>query len=277
MKKSVTVALMLLSQACITDLGVDAPEPSEACDPDPRDRAVLLEVFPLCDLAMCGDLPEHQSRGRCVDDNQLGADQLALLAPCGGQTPSHCVPVELLVSDGLSQPPICASLGGAEGRCMSLCVPSVQEKRDQLPQDICADGNLCAPCFDPFTGESTGACDASICDAPVEPPYVFEACCAGKGGGLCIPREVVPDESEESLGEDSCTGTADDDVCVPAGFEADDFAPPACTNSLGIEGRCLPTCVPQVGGAVGSLFLQNDCPESFQRCVPCWANDQFCD
>ena len=26
MKKSVTVALMLLSQACITDLGVDAPD-----------------------------------------------------------------------------------------------------------------------------------------------------------------------------------------------------------------------------------------------------------
>lgn len=267
---------VLLCQGCIADLSVDPPAPSEACDPDPRDRAVLLEVFPPCDLGICGELPEHSMRGRCVDDNQLDEAQLMLLAPCGGQTPSHCVPVPLLLSDGLAQPTVCASLGAAEGRCTSLCVPSAQEKRDQLPRDVCDEGELCAPCYDPFTGESTGACEASICDAPVEPPYVFEKCCEGKGGGTCIPRSAVPDDSEESLGEDVCTGTDDDDVCVPTGFDAPDFAPPTCENSLGIEGRCLPTCVPLVT-TIGAVFLQNDCPESFQRCVPCWANDQFCD
>ena len=277
MNRSALWTLALLAcQGCITDLGVDAPLPSNTCDPDPRDREVLLEVFPPCDLAMCGDQPEHAMRGRCVDDNQLDDAQLALLGACDRQTPSHCVPVPLLISDGRTQPTVCASLGGAEGRCMSLCVPSVREKRDQLPQDVCEEGDLCAPCYDPFTGESTGACDASVCDAPVEAPYVFEPCCRGKGGGLCIPREAVPDDSEESLGEDSCTGTSQDDVCVPTGFEEDDFAPPTCTNSVGAEGRCLPTCVPLVG-TVGAVFLRNDCPETYQRCVPCWANDMFCD
>ena len=199
MNRSALWTLALLAcQGCITDLGVDAPLPSNTCDPDPRDREVLLEVFPPCDLAMCGDQPEHAMRGRCVDDNQLDDAQLALLGACDRQTPSHCVPVPLLISDGRTQPTVCASLGGAEGRCMSLCVPSVREKRDQLPQDVCEEGDLCAPCYDPFTGESTGACDASVCDAPVEAPYVFEPCCSGKGGGLCIPREALFEYDEAS-------------------------------------------------------------------------------
>jgi hypothetical protein len=128
MNRLALLVFVIALPGCIADLSVDPPEPSQACDPDPRDREVLLEVFPPCDLAMCGDLPEHTTRGRCVDDNQLDASQLALLGACDTQTPAHCVPVELLLSDGLSQPTVCASLGGAEGRCMSICVPSVQRE-----------------------------------------------------------------------------------------------------------------------------------------------------
>jgi hypothetical protein len=129
MNRLALLVLVVALPGCIADLSVDPPEPSQACDPDPRDRQVLLEVFPPCDLAMCGDLPEHTTRGRCVDDNQLDASQLAQLASVRHpDTPAHCVPVELLLSDGLSQPTVCASLGGAEGRCMSICVPSVQRE-----------------------------------------------------------------------------------------------------------------------------------------------------
>ncbi len=268
MKKYAFLTLLLATQGCIADLSVDAPAPSEECDPEGLD--VLLEVFPVCDLGMCGELPEHQARGRCVDDNQLGPDQLSLLAPCGNtETPQHCVPVDLLTSDGLTQPPICESLNGAEGRCMSLCVPQIQEKKDQLPQDLCDDGFLCAPCYDPFTGESTGACDASVCDAPVDPPVTFEECCANAGGGHCVPRSAVPDESESNLGENTCTSTPFDDVCVPTGFDDLNYEPPTCTNSSDDPGVCLPTCIPLIN-TIGIVFLQNDCPESFQRCVPCY-------
>lgn len=276
MKKLIWISLALATQGCIMDLTVDPPEPALTCDPDPADRAVLLEVFPPCDLLQCGPRPDDRMRGRCVDDNQLGADQIALLDACASDVPSHCVPVENLVTDGRSQPTICASLGGAEGRCTSLCVPEVRAKADSLPADVCEEGSLCAPCYDPFTGESTGSCEASSCDAPVEEPYVFQTCCEEAGGGRCVPRSAVPDESEESLGEDNCGQTPDDDVCVPTGFDDLAYAPPTCSNSLGVEGRCLPTCIPLVD-TTGAIFLQNDCPDPVQRCVPCWANDQFCD
>jgi hypothetical protein len=273
MKKYALLTLVLLTHGCIADLSVDQPVPSEQCEPEGLD--VLLEVFPSCDLGMCGEGEEARSRGRCVDDNQLGPDQLSLLAPCANaDTPQHCVPVALLVTDGLTKPTVCESLGGAEGRCMSLCVPQIQEKKDQLPQDICEEGTLCAPCYDPFTGESTGACDASVCDMPEEPPHLFAACCEGKGGGNCVPRVAVPDESEESLGEDVCADP-EADVCVPTGFDAPDFVPPSCTRPNDDPGVCLPTCIPLIDSIStddpdeGIGYKKEDCPEDHQRCIPC--------
>ncbi|MDI3286055.1 hypothetical protein [Polyangium sp. 15x6] len=267
--------LTLLLAGCIADLSIGVPEPSEQCNPEGLD--VLLDVFPTCDLGICGDLPEHQARGRCVDDNQLGAEQLELLAPCANTAaPSHCVPVELVVTDGLTKPPVCESIGGAEGRCMSICVPQIHAKQDQLPQDVCEDGKLCAPCYDPFTGESSGACDASVCDAPVEPPVTFPTCCEGKGGGSCAPRTLVPDDKEEKLGEDSCGATPEDDVCVPTGFGDTSYVPPTCDAGVILgEGRCLPTCIPLVS-TIDIVLSQKDCPEAFQVCVPCSLNGDYC-
>src|SRR5690606_41904968 len=38
------------------------------------------------------------------------------------------------------QPAACRSVGDAKGRCMSLCVPAIQAKKDSLPQATCDDG-----------------------------------------------------------------------------------------------------------------------------------------
>jgi hypothetical protein len=281
MKKYVFLTLLLAAEACAADLGIDIPLPSESCDPEGLE--VLLEVFPSCDLGMCGDLPEHRTRGRCVDDNQLGADQLSLLSPCSNtETPQHCVPVKLLITDGLTQPTVCESLNGAEGRCMSLCVPQIQEKRDQLPRTICDEDELCAPCYDPFTGESTGACDASVCDAPVDPPMTFGACCEDLGGGHCVPRTAVPDDREGSLDDEDCNAlTTYDDVCVPIGFDAPDYTPGTCDRPNGDPGICMTKCVPLIN-TLDFLYNPVDCPEAHQLCVPCSRGaisadvDEFC-
>ncbi len=271
MKKYSFLTLLLATQGCIADLSVPVPQPSDDCTP-PEGREVLLEVFPTCDLGMCGDLPEHQARGRCVDDNQLEPAQLEQLAACANaKTPQHCVPVGLLLADGQVQPPVCTSVAGAEGRCMSLCIPQIQAKKDTLPQDVCDEGMLCAPCYDPFTGESSGACESNSCDMPTEDPVVFAACCVDKGGGSCVPRELVPDESEGNLGEDSCTGTPEDDVCVPTGMAEPDFQPKACESgwvSSG-EGLCLSECIPLIGGLAGTLFDKKAPCTATERCVAC--------
>src|SRR5690606_9890147 len=130
-------------------------------------------------------------------------------------------------------------------------------------------GELCAPCYDPFTGESSGACESNACDMPTEPAVTFAACCEDKGGGNCVPRSVVPDASEESLDADSCAN-ADADVCVPTGMSEPDFLPAAGETGWAgdKQGLCISKCVPLVGGAIGGLFAQGSCTDT-QRCVPC--------
>jgi hypothetical protein len=111
----------------------------------------------------------------------------------------------------------CASIAGAEGRCVPRCVTPVQDIIQYLPADVCTPAEVCAPCFDPRTGASTGVCTNGCapgeecpagCDpGPTQPPVVFQKCCpvaapadAGRdsgvdGGklntGMCVPPAVV--------------------------------------------------------------------------------------
>lgn len=257
MTKYAFLASILLT-GCIPDLSVDVPVEDVSCDPEPQ--TALVDAFPFCDLGMCGPGEIERARGRCVDDNQLGADQLSLLAPCGNGY-SHCVPIPLLVGDGRARPPVCTSIRGAEGRCLSICVPQIAHQADQLPQDVCGDGELCAPCYDPVTGESTEACETSSCDAPVEPPQTFERCCENRA--VCVPSSIVPESQRGQLERKTCP--LDDDLCAPIENTDPDYEPPHCTGPIGQEGRCLSTCIPNIAN-FGSV--QPECPPD-TKCMAC--------
>jgi hypothetical protein len=57
-----------------------------------------------------------------------------------------------------ASPVTCTSIGGAEGRCLSVCIPQVGENAGILPDDGCQPGQRCAPCVHPLTNQETGAC-----------------------------------------------------------------------------------------------------------------------
>src|SRR5258708_2753543 len=124
----------------------------------------------LNDENCCGAL------GFCLQGSILPASQVGELArdTCGAAG-AVCVPKELAIPGFV--PPSCRSLGNAEGRCLSECLPVVQSQNATLPQSTCGSSSKCVPCYDPLTGGLTGACNLSSNDAPNEPATTFASCC----------------------------------------------------------------------------------------------------
>lgn len=265
-----------------------------ACVEDPNTCAMecpdgaLLDLFPTCPTDVCGQ------PSRCVDPGLAGIseEQSALLADCPDG--SKCVPEEFIATFNKFDLVNCTSVNGFEGRCLSECLPPVAEQIDFLPVDVCQAGERCTPCFDPFTGEPTGACGLSCDDPPSTQPEVnsFKPCCQDKAGGHCLPVALVGQASADILDASECeamgeTGT----VCVPdvvyeqvaaqgsftgAACEVDQLIVFTGTSN---EGACLPRCIPEVDAqskmielqAEESPFpidLQSDCPNGF-ACLPC--------
>ncbi|MFW6066945.1 MAG: hypothetical protein ACOC97_01300 [Myxococcota bacterium] len=209
-------------------------------------------------FAECGGGGAH-----CVPPSQVPEEQLDLLADCEG-TSDKCVPDELIESAGQALPDTCSSVGEREGRCLHRSIPQVAEQVDLLPQDSCEDDELCAPCYDPRTGESTGACEIA-CDEPEEGPQPFEDCCSGLS--KCVPSELVPEGQSDSLVVDSCDEDAGE-LCAPKPFLEDDpDLTPCDAQALGFiplgDGVCLPECL---DGA--DLVTQSSCGEN-EKCIPC--------
>ena len=111
----------------------------------------------------------------CVDATLVGplADKLAKCSK------GVCAPSKSVLRGGMYIPTSCKSTGGFEGRCSNVGVPNVAQQKAILPKDVCDDDELCAPCFDPRDGSSTGACNQAPCDAPKKPATTFAACCQG--------------------------------------------------------------------------------------------------
>lgn len=158
---------------------------------------------------------------------------------------------------------------------MPSCVPEIQTKAAFLPQDTCPDMHLCAPCFDPVTGDSTGLCEFNG-DTPTDAPVVFDECCVQTSPagapvtyGTCAPAEILPPDKADLLIAETCTqeGTK----CVPLEFvENPDFkfAPCIATGLLGMSrpGGCVKDCL--VTGIQQSVSSQSTCPEE-EICAPC--------
>jgi hypothetical protein len=219
-------------------------------------------ALPECPESVC------ETGGRCVPDQFLPPGSSELLGPCDDT--NTCVPDKFVEAGGEVEPEHCRSIGDAEGRCISKCVPQVSAQADFLPQDVCEDDELCAPCFDPRTGEDTSACTLA-CDMPTEDPVTFATCC--EGIGTCVPDTSVPEGFRDQLPVDDCEEP--DTLCAPDKFVEDlSYSPPTCTPMIDLDieldedGVCLAKCVAEHGSPLAAALEQSSC-DAGEVCVPC--------
>jgi hypothetical protein len=164
----------------------------------------------------------------------------------------------------------CRAPGNLEGRCLPGCLPQIAAMSAQLARASCQTGELCAPCYDPRSGEDSGACHIGGDPGPVETPAVFAPCCAGQG--RCVPRDALLQQSVAAddlarLAADSCARP--DALCVPEAWLDTPRPPPDVCRALGnLEGRCLPSCLPDIAKQADKLE-QRTC-KSGERCAPCY-------
>ena len=215
-------------------------------------------VFPACSPACSG--------AHCVPSALVPASQQSMLASCPG---GFCAPNPITASDDHYVPPTCTPFAdpASEGRCLSDCLPSVQQQSSELVQDVCASGNLCAPCTNPFKGTSTGACTIA-CDMPRKPPFTFPLCCDYQGTtqGTCVPKTLVPSSQQSNLEQDECPTNAANYLCVPDEYLPNPTAPvTTCSAGLLGAGTCVSKCV---NISVGIVLSQGTCPANHD-CVPC--------
>lgn len=262
-------------------------EPGTADAADRQDGAPCPDPDAIATLPACCD----EGLARCVPAESIPATFSSLLDPCGDD--GACVPQAVL--EGMASPEgymprSCASLGGVDGACISVCIPRVRDVMEILPQDVCQADERCAPCIDPLTGADSGACAGSVgcqeqaaggapelpdeeapppvygCDAPPEEPIVdieaFTSCC---DGARCVPKALVPEADQKDLADcDEGAGS-----CVPEGNLAfGGLVPsPVCDSVGGLEGRCISTCVPEI--AANAEVLPTSSCEPGERCSPC--------
>lgn len=244
----------------------------------PREKLADPSTLPACAPA-CGG-------AHCVPAEKVPAVSQPYFAACGG---GYCIPDPLIVSGG-ARPKSCTSLGGSKGVCLSTCVPQVAEHASMLDKDACDQGELCAPCIDPKTGKSTGACrigedEAVECpgapaatppdDGPAQKlacPYTgpdvvdpakLPACGPSGSQAHCLPAKEVDAALQSKLA--TCTGG----FCVPDKLirTAGNFIPKTCTAVNGNEGRCLAKVLPAVTSQP-AMPSTTECDAS-EACVPC--------
>lgn len=181
-------------------------------------------------------------------DSLMTSSQKTLLGMCSDGT-SYCVPDDFIATLGKFELATCKSIDNAEGRCISTCIPEVAKMINELPKDVCADTERCAPCYFPWpvastdggsNAEQTGACTAGVGDSPKQPPVLFPTCGVTNGGapqGLCVPSSLVPADLLSAVPPDTCTSGQ---LCAPTQKVMDlSYKFPACTGGLG-AGACVP-------------------------------------
>ena len=216
----------------------------------------------------------------CVPAALVPADQQSQLAPCQtGGGDGFCTPDKFIETAGLFIAETCTSVGGAEGRCLSDCLVAVASQAALLPVDICDPGERCAPCFDPFTQEDTGACTLSCDPGPTEPPLmidcpyngpplidpnVLDDCSPACNGAHCLPTAFVPTDLQALL-TPCAGGFCAPDTLIESGGQG---IPVSCTSAAGAEGRCLSTCLPDIAAQANLLPVDVCNPD--ERCAPCF-------
>lgn len=123
---------------------------------------------------------------------------------------------------------------------------------------------------------------ASGCESfePAANAELFAMCCAGFGA--CVPRglvlpprpvqyasgpALVRSDVSSHLAQAECGEAL---LCVPrAAVEDAAYQPAPCAAAVGVEGRCLLACLPEVA-RVAKALSPSTC-EAGELCVPCVA------
>jgi hypothetical protein len=227
------------------------------------------------------------------DDREgLGSDS------CTDET-MLCVPIPMAEEPTSYVAQTCTAWGDvAEGRCVYDCLPDVEEQEafltpgivscpedTNIPCTTCPEGHLCAPCYDPLTGELTPACTAAGDPGPETPPgeaYTFAKCCPVNDTtlGTCIPRALAGTLGE-SLPTTGCPpdegahpDQANDFVCTPdvkiedPAYQFENCITASIITTLnGLNGACISECF--LEGLVAMLLQPGENCESPDLCVPC--------
>ncbi len=252
-------------EPCFDPTSIDPTAPtgacSIACDLPTRAPVHLTcpwtgpAVFSPSSLPQCGCSGAHCLPGPFVSPLDLG-----LFETCAG---GYCVPDTYIAAGGETKPPSCVAFAGepaAEGRCLSDCMHLVASSNDEV--STCGANAKCASCYDPMTGHATGACSTTSCDAPANPPYTYQGCCANAGvnEGSCVVKSQLPTSEQANLMADSCTDT--NTLCVPTQGLPGGPGNVACTVAF-VPGTCLSPCL-----NVGSVVATGLCSGNLV-CVPC--------
>jgi hypothetical protein len=276
-----------MGSACMPEPDRGAGGEIEVDDPDddvcegplgaPRDPASL----PACCQDYLGD-------GHCLPEATVPAELRGVLDTC--DTGGLCIPDKFIETGGVLTPKTCASLDGAQGVCLSVCIPQVGQYSGILPQDACDADERCAPCVSPLDGMPTGACDIKgECvgegpDTPVPPPPGDgddPATCVHEGNPVvdvstlvacgerahCFQASLVPADFQGRLS--ACADASQ--LCVPDLFleSGGDFVAPSCRSLADAEGRCLSLVLPDVK-AQQELLPRSTCAAG-DLCVPCYS------
>lgn len=188
---------------------------------------------------------------------------------------------------------------GLEGRCIPSCFMLGNPQSLTLDKGgvdggtACGADELCAPCWNPVDGTSTGSCNTNG-DAPTSTaPTPYAKCPAANdagqpvGGGLCVPASALATAKDpkspiynpaiNGLKKGSC---AAGELCVPEAKAKDPtHCSPHCTTgstvmALGTlykNGACTPEYVIfDVAGASGIMFSSGGTGCSAgELCAPC--------
>lgn len=147
-----------------------------------------------------------------------------------------------------------------EGRCMASCFGLKSPIAARLSVATCEQGQLCTPCYDPLTGDSTGSCELRG-DAPTEPGPKGFAECAG-GLGYCVPAFAAGMFAGD-LRQLTC---AQGELCGPKNKVAD---PSACFDQCESAGFGPGACVPEFLASNFSSFLAPTTCTDGNLCAPC--------
>lgn len=214
--------------------------------------------------------------GRCVKEAQIDAmlkdetkraELKKRLDGCDGD--GLCVPEEYIREYTQHKPTRCTSFAGIEGRCFSTVFKDIQAQREVLQKDVCQELERCVPCFNPATGEPTGACTTVSCDAAVTTTApTLKDCCnlGGKTQGKCLLRSDVPTKFHPRLSNRECSPSTE--LCVPSENLDPNAKPIGCSAGLsGSRGVCVSDCI-QFGFLESIVLGRGVCPAQ-HTCVPC--------
>ena len=223
---------------------------------------------PLLDVETLPSCPSCSGGAHCLPNGLVPAESQDELMACDAD--SLCVPDMFIETGGQFIPPTCESLLGAEGRCLSVCLPAVADKASSLPQSSCEANQVCVPCYDPQDGMPPDACTQGCDPGPTEPPVELPSCCDGLG--KCVPSSAVPADKVDKLPQDTCPEDVDDLICAPNVYIEDpNYKAPSCETEAvfgfgGGPGGCVPSCL--VTGLQGLLVKQGSCQNGW-KCAPC--------